>query len=92
MGEHTAAVEAWLGSAGFDEASEVAYVMARGGSGSFDRNISPLVLEQVVAALHTQLPAGLVLPAPDRNFIRAGAARRSTIFRLQPCIAKPCIA
>ena len=72
MGEHTAAVEAWLGTAGFEEAKDVAYVMARGGSGSFDRNISPLVLEAVVAALHTQLPAGLVLPAPDRDFIRAG--------------------
>ena len=29
-------------------------VMVRGGSGSFDRNISPRLLEQVVAALHTR--------------------------------------
>ena len=54
MGEHTAAVEAWLGSAGFVEASELAYVMARGGSGSYDRHIAPGLLAPLLKAMQAR--------------------------------------
>lgn len=72
-GEHTARVEAWLSDLAFEDAKDAAYALARGGSGSFDRNISPSTLERVVVDLHRKLPDGLVLPAPDREFIDAGA-------------------
>lgn len=73
VGEHTAAIEAWLATSAFEQAKDTAYTMARGGSGSFDRNISPEVLERVVVDLHQRLPAGLMVPAPDRDFIDTGA-------------------
>jgi hypothetical protein len=78
VGEHTAAIEAWLATSAFEQAKDTAYTMARGGSGSFDRNISPEVLERVVVDLHQRLPAGLMVPAPDRDFIDTGALRGST--------------
>lgn len=73
MGAHSDAIEAWLASSAFEEAAHTAYIMARGGSGSYDRNVSPEVLEQVVVALHQKIPGGLSLPRPDREFINTGA-------------------
>ena len=55
---------------------QTAYTMARGGSGSYDRNISPEILEQVVAALHQKVAGGLELPRPDREFINTGENAR----------------
>ena len=83
VGEHTAVIEAWLATSAFEQAKDTAYTMARGGSGSFDRNISPEVLERVVIDLHQRLPAGLMVPAPDRDFIDTGALRtraRDSVF------------
>ena len=77
MGAHSDAIEAWLASSTFEAAMHSAYTMARGGCGSFDRNISPDILEQVVVALHQQIPDGLVLPRPDRDFISTGECTQS---------------
>ena len=83
VGEHTAAIEAWLATSAFEQAKDTAYTMARGGSGSFDRNISPEVLERVVIDLHQRLPAGLMVPTPDRDFIDTGALHTCQGLSLQ---------
>ena len=81
---HSAAIEAWLASSKFEEAMQTAYTMARGGSGSYDRNVSPEILEQVVVALHQKIEGGLALPRPDREFINTGENTHSAwSYRVQ---------